>query len=163
MPLMQLKMLVLPAPLGPMMAKKSPAATSRLTPARATTPPKLRCRPSRASSAIPAKRSPGLAEAPRRRQHRSQGAPEVSKCCARTRPRACALRRRDDHVTSGADANVPRGELSSRRGRVPDEDFPFAPARRVAQVPVIGSVVPGMGNREAERVQALGVETRKVG
>src|SRR6267142_3449515 len=52
MPLMQLKMLVLPAPLGPMMAKKSPALISRLTPARAATPPKLRCRFSRARSAI---------------------------------------------------------------------------------------------------------------
>src|SRR5262245_50820192 len=51
-PLMQLKMLVLPAPLGPMIAKKSPAGTSRLTPARAATPPKWSCNPSRASSAI---------------------------------------------------------------------------------------------------------------
>src|SRR6266581_8389796 len=49
---MQLKMLVLPAPFGPMIAKRSPAATSTLTPARATTPPKLRCNPSRASSAM---------------------------------------------------------------------------------------------------------------
>src|SRR5438445_484509 len=40
MPLMQLKMLVLPAPLGPMMAKKSPALISRLTQARAATPPR---------------------------------------------------------------------------------------------------------------------------
>src|SRR4029450_13489252 len=49
---MQLKMLVLPAPLGPMMAKNSPRSTSRLTPARAATPPKLRCRLSRARSPI---------------------------------------------------------------------------------------------------------------
>src|SRR5207249_2402694 len=49
---MQLKMLVLPAPLGPMMARNSWDATSRLTPDRAATPPKLRCRSSRASSAI---------------------------------------------------------------------------------------------------------------
>src|SRR5215216_5300764 len=54
MPLMQLKMLVLPAPLGPMMAKKSVALTSRLTPARAITPPKRRCISSRVSNAIPA-------------------------------------------------------------------------------------------------------------
>src|SRR4029434_9220200 len=54
MPLMQLKMLVLPAPLGPMMAKKSVALTSRLTPARAITPPKCRCISSRVSNAIPA-------------------------------------------------------------------------------------------------------------
>src|SRR5919198_3788738 len=51
MPLRQLKMLVLPAPLGPMTAKKAPASTARLTPARAATPPKLRCRSSRASNA----------------------------------------------------------------------------------------------------------------
>src|SRR6266566_1325343 len=49
---MQLKMLVLPAPFGPMIAKRSPAPTSTLTPARAATPPKLRCNPSRASSAM---------------------------------------------------------------------------------------------------------------
>src|SRR5215470_15380690 len=47
---MQLKMLVLPAPLGPMTAKNSPRWTSRLTPARAATPPKLRCKFSRARS-----------------------------------------------------------------------------------------------------------------
>src|SRR5947207_11785172 len=50
MPLMQLKMLVLPAPLGPMTAKNWPASTARLTPPRAATPPKLRCRSSRASN-----------------------------------------------------------------------------------------------------------------
>src|SRR5262245_35358785 len=57
MPLMQLKMLVLPAPLGPMTAKNSPALTSRLTPARAATPPKLRWRSSRVRSARPDARS----------------------------------------------------------------------------------------------------------
>src|SRR2546422_10022593 len=62
MPLMQLKMLVLPAPLGPMMAKKSSALTSRVTPARAATPPKFRCNCSRVSSAIPTE-PPGPAHA----------------------------------------------------------------------------------------------------
>src|SRR5262249_37279520 len=52
MPLMQLKMLVLPAPLGPMMAWNSPAVTSRLTPASAATPPKFRCSPCRLSKVI---------------------------------------------------------------------------------------------------------------
>src|SRR5215831_10870093 len=49
---MQLKMLVLPAPLGPMTAKNWPRSTARLTPARAATPPKLRCRFSSARSPI---------------------------------------------------------------------------------------------------------------
>src|SRR6266851_4078316 len=65
MPLMQLKMLVLPAPLGPMMAKKSPALTASLTPAKAATPPKLRCNPSKVSNAIPTG-PPGPAMAPTR-------------------------------------------------------------------------------------------------
>src|SRR5512144_3161341 len=51
MPLMQLKMLVLPAPLGPMMARKSWGWTSRLTPERAATPPNWRYTPSRLSRA----------------------------------------------------------------------------------------------------------------
>src|SRR5881628_4111104 len=68
MPLMQLKMLVLPAPLGPMMAKKSSALTSRVTPARAATPPKFRCNVSRVSSAIP----PSLL-APRMLEHSEGG------------------------------------------------------------------------------------------
>src|SRR5262245_23074821 len=53
MPLMQLKMLVLPAPFGPMIARNSPSLTVRLTPANAATPPKWRCIPSRLSDAIP--------------------------------------------------------------------------------------------------------------
>src|SRR2546426_9244975 len=52
MPLMQLRMLVLPAPFGPMIAKKSPVSTARLTPASAVTPPKFRCTSSRVSTAI---------------------------------------------------------------------------------------------------------------
>src|SRR5262245_11965146 len=52
MPLMQLKMLVLPAPLGPMIAKKSPGSTERLTPDSAATPPKCRCNSSRLRRAI---------------------------------------------------------------------------------------------------------------
>src|SRR5713226_8705696 len=68
MPLMQLKMLVLPAPLGPMMAKKSLALTSRLTPASAATPPKLRCNPSKVSNVISAGLlTPRVLDAGRRR------------------------------------------------------------------------------------------------
>src|SRR5437667_10319125 len=69
---MQLKMLVLPAPFGPMIAKRSPAATSTLTPARAATPPKLRCNPSRASSAM---RAYAL---PRSGEGHAHGPPAVS-------------------------------------------------------------------------------------
>jgi len=38
---MQLRMLVFPAPLGPMTASISPSFTSKLTPERADTPPKF--------------------------------------------------------------------------------------------------------------------------
>src|SRR5437667_12235855 len=69
---MQLKMLVLPAPFGPMIAKRSPAATTTLTPPRAATPPKLRCNPSRASSAM---RAYGL---PRSGEGHAHGPPAVS-------------------------------------------------------------------------------------
>src|SRR5712691_10991995 len=95
MPLMQLKMLVLPAPLGPMIAKKSPAAISRLTPARAATPPKLRCNPSRASSAI-----------------RAYAPPRPGQGHIRRSPLVIFPRRRDDHVTSGADATLTGQPLS---------------------------------------------------
>ena len=37
----RLKMVVLPAPLGPMMVKTSPGSTSKLTPSTARMPPKL--------------------------------------------------------------------------------------------------------------------------
>src|SRR3989442_2974709 len=60
---MQLKMLVLPAPFGPMIAKRSPAATSTLTPARADTTPKLSCNPSRPSSGMRAYAMPRSGEA----------------------------------------------------------------------------------------------------
>jgi hypothetical protein len=39
---MQLRMLVFPAPLGPMTATISPSLTSKLTPERAETPPKFK-------------------------------------------------------------------------------------------------------------------------
>src|SRR5947209_3042930 len=53
MPLMQLSTLVLPAPLGPMRANSSPAATVNETLSRTVSPPKRRVRPSIANSAIP--------------------------------------------------------------------------------------------------------------
>src|SRR4030043_1799261 len=50
---MQLKILVLPAPLGPMMAKISPFSTLKLTEDRAFSPPKLKERSATSSCAIP--------------------------------------------------------------------------------------------------------------
>src|SRR6185295_917586 len=53
MRLMQFKALVLPAPLGPMSAKSSPASTANDTPSSTVRPPKRRSRFSTSSSAIP--------------------------------------------------------------------------------------------------------------
>src|SRR5215468_5937327 len=53
MPLTQLSTLVLPAPLGPMSANSSPAATASETRSSTVKPPKRRVRPSISSSAIP--------------------------------------------------------------------------------------------------------------
>jgi len=51
-PLMQLSKLVLPAPLGPMIAASSPGATEKPTPCSAVTPPKRKERFAISSSAI---------------------------------------------------------------------------------------------------------------
>src|SRR5262245_56278119 len=53
MRLMQLKALVLPAPLGPMSANSSAASTANDRPSSTVSPPKRRLRPSTSSSAIP--------------------------------------------------------------------------------------------------------------
>ena len=99
MPLMQLKMLVLPAPLGPMMAKKSPALTSRLTPARAATPPKLSCRASRASSVIGAGAPKGCPETRSRAFAFLPEGPDGPE--PRRRPRACEAGRASLSVAWG--------------------------------------------------------------
>src|SRR5207248_10284991 len=51
---MQLSKVVLPAPFGPMMPRTSPCSTSKVTPARALTPPKRLLRSRTASKLIPA-------------------------------------------------------------------------------------------------------------
>src|SRR5574338_883824 len=53
MPLMQLSALVLPAPLGPMRANSSPAATENDTSSSTVRPPKRRLKWAMSSSAIP--------------------------------------------------------------------------------------------------------------
>src|SRR5688572_2605572 len=53
MRLMQLKALVLPAPLGPISANSSPASTANDRPSSTVRPPKRRLRPSTSNSAIP--------------------------------------------------------------------------------------------------------------
>ena len=49
-PLIRLKSVVFPAPLGPMMARRSPGRTSRLTPSTARRPPKARDTPDSVSA-----------------------------------------------------------------------------------------------------------------
>src|SRR5262249_28669563 len=60
MRLIRLKMVVLPAPFGPMIVKTSPASTLKLTPSRAWTPPKLMASSCASKSALtrPGSRSP---------------------------------------------------------------------------------------------------------
>src|SRR5215467_9492092 len=53
MPLMQLRTLVLPAPLGPISANSSPASTASETPSSTVRPPKRSVSASISSSAIP--------------------------------------------------------------------------------------------------------------
>src|SRR5262245_50558359 len=60
MRLTRLKIVVLPAPFGPMIVKTWPGSTSKLTPSRARTPPKLIARSRASNSAVtpPPGRSP---------------------------------------------------------------------------------------------------------
>src|SRR5262245_4950623 len=64
MPPMQLRTLVLPAPLGPMSAKSSAGSTANETASSTTRPPKQSPRPSTSSSAIPSPGSPVLLDVP---------------------------------------------------------------------------------------------------
>src|SRR5215475_3602536 len=64
MPLMQLRTLVLPAPLGPISANSSPASTANETLSRTTRPPKRSDRFSISSSAIPPPATPILLDGP---------------------------------------------------------------------------------------------------
>src|SRR5690242_2855778 len=110
MPLMQLKMLVLPAPLGPMTARKSWGCTSRLTPARAVTPPKWRCTPSRLSSAMPSRRPLPDRRAADRRLRRALQPTTVPKGYLGNPSRACALPRgRSDDARVGRNLQAYRG------------------------------------------------------
>src|SRR5688572_21960328 len=61
---MQLKIDVLPAPLGPMMAKSSPCSTWKLTSDRAVTPPNWRVRPEQSRSGPAAFWSPATSGTP---------------------------------------------------------------------------------------------------
>src|SRR6266849_383215 len=150
MPLMQLKMLVLPAPLGPMMAKKSWAGTSRLTPDSAATPAKLRCSPSRASRAI----RPSGPRAPRPgegKRQRGSGRP------ARTwegypgiRTRAWVPRRPDGHFTSARNLRETPGPVNRRRDRSQHYRGPGAGrGGRVARPDAAGPSV--LGSRRVDR------------
>src|SRR5262247_3393953 len=64
-PEMRLNSVVLPAPLGPMSARRSPGRTARATPSTARSPPKCLLTPSssRANSALMASARPRLVEA----------------------------------------------------------------------------------------------------
>src|SRR6188474_2775179 len=64
MPLMQLSALVLPAPLGPMSANSSPAATENDTSSSTVRPPKRRHKCATSSSAIPPPRPAILLDGP---------------------------------------------------------------------------------------------------
>src|SRR5215469_15725895 len=56
-PMMRLKSVVLPAPLGPMMRRRSPGSTARSTAAVTRSPPKDLARPLTASAVIASSRS----------------------------------------------------------------------------------------------------------
>src|SRR5207248_8707168 len=121
---MQLSKVVLPAPFGPMMPRTSPCSTSKVTPARALTPPKRLLRSRTASKLIPA---PTLT-LPRKRGREilhscaglAQGLPDISQReLASTAEEVDHAARNEDDAHGEQDSQADLGE--DRAGAAPGQ------------------------------------------
>src|SRR5258706_1759319 len=139
---MQLKMLVLPAPLGPMIARKSWGWTSRLTGARVTTRPNWRYTVSRLSSAMASRRHARDGRVPGKPPRRSLRPTFAPKGCPEIPSRAWLPRGPD----SSEDARVGR-KLQGPGGVVntPRAEVGVVLAVALAMAPVLGAEGPPTG------------------